>query len=107
MASVPFRPSPSEAWTVNASRPRRRRPKPCTRPPERIVAFVNCGMPPTERGACPPRAAPLGSPLRMPLSESMLQKGYTPFDSGAFTPPLYGGQIPTDMQGMYWYGLQG
>jgi len=72
-----------------------------------VLAVFNFEMPashPTEQHAL---AYTLGSPLRDALMEQLLNRQYGAFVALGLVPSLFGGGIPTDIQGMYWYGLQG
>ena len=48
-----------------------------------------------------------GSPIAAALEESGTSMLYNAFVGMELVPSLFGGIIPTDIQGMYWYGLQG
>lgn len=48
-----------------------------------------------------------GSPVGPALEESGTSVLYNAYVGMELVPSLFGGIIPTDIQGMYWYGLQG
>lgn len=48
-----------------------------------------------------------GAPLDPALQESGTSALYNAYVGMETVPALFGGVIPTDIQGMYWYGLQG
>ena len=61
------------------------------------------GRRPGRRG----RAYTRGAPLDPALEDSGTSALYNAYVGMETVPALFGGVIPTDIQGMYWYGLQG
>ncbi len=74
---------------------------------EPLLAFVNFEMPATGADGLRAMAYTHGGAVDGPLLRSDLPELY-PFVSGMeIVPSLFGGFIPTDIQGLYWSGLQG
>ncbi|HEU4538825.1 MAG TPA: M28 family peptidase [Polyangiaceae bacterium] len=74
---------------------------------EPMLAFVNLEMPagtPTGflRGVASTNDGPIA-----PAGEASLSSVYPLFVGMEFVPEQFGGLVPTDIQGMYWYGMQG
>jgi hypothetical protein len=75
---------------------------------EAMLAWVNFESPaadplPSFRGL----GRTTGSPIGAALEESGASMLYNAYAGMELVPVLFGGIIPTDIQGMYWYGLQG
>ncbi|HEU4410246.1 MAG TPA: M28 family peptidase [Polyangiaceae bacterium] len=75
---------------------------------EPMLAFLNLEMP---AGGPPSNllravASTGGGPLNASSAEAGLGDHYT-LAGLELVPALFGGLVPTDIQGMYWYGLQG
>jgi hypothetical protein len=75
---------------------------------EQMLAWINFEIPaanplPGLRGLGHTAAPPVGAALEE-SGTSMIYNAYLGMES---VPAIFGGIIPTDIQGMYWYGLQG
>lgn len=75
---------------------------------EPMLAWINFEMPaadplPTIRGL----GHTSGSPIAAALEESGTRMLYNLYGGMELVPVLFGGSIPTDIQGMYWFGIQG
>ncbi len=74
---------------------------------EPMLGFFNFEMPANDDDAVKAIAHTTGSPIDGALTDSGLRSVYALYAGLEAVPPLFGGIIPTDIQGMYWYGLQG
>jgi hypothetical protein len=74
---------------------------------EPVLGFVNFETPANENDGTKALAHTNGSPFNGALIEQGLQTVYPSYIGMEVLQPLFGGVIPTDIQGMYRYGLQG
>jgi aminopeptidase YwaD len=75
---------------------------------EPILAFMNLEMPAgTPSGFLRGVASTNDGPIAPAGTEASLSSIYTLFVGMEFVPATFGGLVPTDIQGMYWYGMQG
>lgn len=74
---------------------------------EPMLAWVNFEIPGAGTDGIRAMAHTSGSPVDPAIVASETSKGYTLYVGMEAVPQLFGGVIPTDIQGMYWYGLQG
>jgi len=76
---------------------------------EPMLAFLNLEMPGngTEPDATRAMARTNGGPMSVIASASEASQVYSLFIGMEVVPQMFGGLIPTDIQGMYWSGLQG
>jgi Zn-dependent M28 family amino/carboxypeptidase len=76
---------------------------------EPMLAFINLEMPGAGAKGTGLRAVAHtnGGPIDPAAKDAKLPELYTTYVGMELVPAQFGGLIPTDIQGMYWYGLQG
>ena len=74
---------------------------------EPVLAFINFEMPATEPNGLCTLAHTNGGPLQPVLRAAGVDDLYPIMVGMEVVPTLFGGIIPTDIQGMYWSGVQG
>ncbi len=74
---------------------------------EPMLAFANLEMPANHNDDTQGLARTNGGPIDAALVGENLNTLYGLYAGMELVPKLFGGIIPTDIQGMYWYGLQG
>jgi hypothetical protein len=72
-----------------------------------MLGWVNFEMPANDDDGVKALAHTNGGPIDGALGDNNLRQVYGLYAGMEAVPPLFGGIIPTDIQGMYWYGLQG
>ncbi|MFN7973647.1 MAG: M28 family peptidase [Acidobacteriota bacterium] len=74
---------------------------------EPMLAFVNFEIPGSDGTSIKALARTTASKVDEDVTQADLPDLYNPIVDMALVPQVFGGIIPTDIQGMYWYGLQG
>ncbi len=74
---------------------------------EPVLAFVNFEMPAASEQGLRALARSQVGPMDAALTSAGLNELYNMYVGLELVPAFFGGIIPADIQGMYWYGLQG
>ena len=74
---------------------------------EPMLGFVNLEIPAAGPTGLRGLARTIAGPFDEDLDSAGASASYAPIVDMKLIPQLFGGVIPTDIQGMYWYGLQG
>lgn len=72
-----------------------------------VMAFVNLEMPSAVGGDARAIAYSAAKDVEGSLTAAGMPALYTTYATMELVPALFGGVIPTDIQGMYWFGVQG
>ncbi len=74
---------------------------------EPMLAFINFEMPSADAGGVRALARTNGGPIHDAILATQTDYLFHLYVGMEVVPSIFGGIIPTDIQGMYWWGLQG